>query len=551
MSETQEYVVTAKTMDDATSLLNDMETEGGNLYIPNRQVEVSQRREISRNTHFLITADEADILRNDPRVLAVELLPSAQGIIAEPHWTQTGNFEKSSIIDTNDKNWGLYRTIAGSNLATWGTNGSFTQTTQSITTTNSGKNVDVVVVDAHINPNHPEFAVNADGTGGSRVNQYNWFQHSAYLALSTTGTYNYSNISSNHGTHVAGTMAGNTQGWARDANIYNMEFNYAGGNGPVGDWSLYIFDYIRAFHLNKPINPATGKRNPTITNHSWGYSYGTSITVSSVTSVTYRGVTTAVTGNDAAKKATLEANGVPVPFNSYLYRPPARYTALDADIQDAIAEGIIVVSSAGNSYWNCTTSDTQDWLNTVTASGVGSWYHMQGSSPAAADNVICVGSVGTTTQEYKSDFSNYGKRVDIWAPGSNIVSGVYDTTAAAEFGVTLVNDPRNSSYKLGSISGTSMSGPQVAGYLACVAEQQPRLKQAEALQHLISNSNTTIGNSGGSWGDYTSLGPNSNNRYMLYKIVRPVSGATTPPVRFKDRPASGATYPRTRIRKYG
>jgi len=551
MSETQEYVVTAKTMDDATSLLDDMETESGNLYIPDRQVEVAQRREISRNTHFLITPDEAEQLRNDNRVLAVELLPSARGIVAEPHWTQTGNFEKSATIDTNDKNWGLYRTLAGSNLATWGTNGSFTQTTQTITTTSSGKNVDVVVVDAHINFNHPEFAVNSDGTGGSRAIQYDWFQHSAALALSTTGSYSYSSISSNHGTHVAGTVAGNTQGWARDANIYNMEFIYAGGNGPAGDWTLFIFDYLRAFHLNKPINPATGKRNPTVTNHSWGYSYGTGITVSNVTSVTYRGVTTAVTGSDAAKKVTLEANGVPVPFNSYLYRPPARSTALDADIQDAIAEGIIVVSSAGNSYWNCATNDLQDWLNTITATGTGSWFHMQGSSPGAADNVICVGSVGTTTQEYKSVFSNYGKRINIWAPGSNIVSGVYDTTAAAEFLVTLVNDPRNSSFKLGSISGTSMSGPQVAGYLACVAEQQPRLKQAEALQHLISNSNTNVGSSAGSWGDYTSLGPNSNNRYMFYKLVRPVSGATTPSVRFKDRPATGVAYPRTRIRKYG
>jgi subtilisin family serine protease len=553
MSDTQEYVVTAKTIDDATSLLDDMETPGGNLYIPNRAVEVSQRREISRNTHFLITVEEAEQLRNDPRVLAVELLPSAQGIVAEPHWIQTGNFEKSATIDTNDKNWGLYRTIAGNNLATWGTNGSFTQTLQTITTTSSGKNVDVVVVDAHINFNHPEFAVNSDGTGGSRAIQYDWFQHSAALALSTTGPYSYSSISSNHGTHVAGTVAGNTQGWARDANIYNMEFIYAGGNGPAGNWTLYIFDYLRAFHLNKPINPATGKRNPTVTNHSWGYSYDQDgiIPLSDVTSVTFRGTTTAVTGTDANKKTILEANGVPVPFNSYLYRPPARSAALDADIQDAIAEGIIVVASAGNSYWNCTTNDLQDWLNTVTATGIGTWYHMQGASPGAADNVICVGSVGTTTQEYKSTFSNYGKRINIWAPGSNIVSAVYNTTAAAEFVVTLVNDPRDSNYKLGSISGTSMSGPQVAGYLACVAEQQPRLKQAEALQHLISNSNTTVGNSAGSWGDYTSLGPNSNNRYMFYKLVRPVSGATTPAVRFKDRPALGTVYPRPRIRKFG
>ena len=112
MSVTQDYIVTAKTMDDATSLLDDLETPGGDLYIPDRAVEVAQRREISRNTHFLLTAEEAEQVRNDPRVLAVELLPSLQGIEALPHWIQTGNFEKSTTIDTNDKNWGLYRCTA-------------------------------------------------------------------------------------------------------------------------------------------------------------------------------------------------------------------------------------------------------------------------------------------------------------------------------------------------------------------------------------------------------------------------------------------------------
>ena len=653
MSVTQEYIVTAKTMDDATSLLDDLETPGGDLYIPDRAVEVAQRREISRNTHFLLTAEEAEQVRNDPRVLAVELLPSLQGLEALPHWTQTGNFEKSSTIDTNDKNWGLYRTIAGLPLATWGTNGSFTQTAQTISTTSSGKNVDVVVVDSHINFNHPEFAVSSDVTtfvfqnagfnysvdgfadttfpdltlvrgqlynfnftnvsgshpialrlangsttavpgttgnnasvgvngiivtyqvpldapstiyyqcavhgsmigtinitGGSRAIQYNWFQHSAALGYGSTGTYNYSSISSAHGTHVAGTMAGNTQGWARDANIYNMEFIYAGGNGPAGDWTTYLFDYIRAFHNTKPINPVTGKRNPTITNNSWGYS-SFSGSLTNVTSVTYRGVTTAVTGTTAEKRTILQANGVPVPFSTQLYRTPARSSALDADIQDAIADGVLVISSAGNSYWNCATSDLADYNNTFINSG-STYFHSRGSSPSAADQVICVGSLGTTTQEYKSSFSNYGKRVDIWAPGSNIVSAVYDANAATEFGITLANDPRDSAYKLGSISGTSMSGPQVAGYLACLLEQYPNMRQTEALQHLATNSTKNqIGSTGGAAGDYTSLGDNSYNRHLYYVPLRPVTGTVSPMARYKDRPTTGVAYPRSRIRRYG
>jgi len=553
MSDTQEYIVTANTMDDATSLLDDLETPGGDLYIPDRAVEVTQRREISRNTHFLLTTEEAEQLRSDPRVIAVELMPSLQGISAVPHGIRTGNFEKSSTIDANDKNWGLLRCTAGSNLATWGTNGSFTQTTQTITTTSSGKNVDAVIVDAHINFNHPEFAVNPDGTGGSRAVQYDWFQHSAALGYASTGTYSYSASSSNHGTHTTGTTAGNTQGWASDANIYNMEFNYAGGNGPPGsaaDWSVFIFDYIRAFHNSKPVNSATGKRNPTVTNNSWGYSYN-NIALSGMTSVTYRGTTTALSGTDAAKRTILQANGIPVPFSTYLYATPARSAGVEADIQDAITDGVIVVASAGNSYWNMATSDLADYNNSFVSGGF-TYFPTRGSSPGSADQVICVGSAGTTVLEYKSTFSNYGKRVDIWAPGSNIVSSFRDATAATEYGLVLANDTRDSAYKIGSISGTSMACPQVAGYLACLLEQYPNMRQSEALTHLITNSTKNqIGSTGGLAGDYTSLGDNSNNRYLYYLAVRPVTGTVSPMTRYKDRPATGAMYPRLRIRRYG
>lgn len=549
MSELIEYIVTAKTMDDATSLLDDMETPGGDLYIPDRQVEVTQRREISRNTHFLITEDEADQLRNDPRVLAVEKLPSVLGLEALPHWSQSGNFEKSATIDTNDKNWGLYRVTAGEPLSNWGTNGSFTQTTQTVSTTSSGKNVDVVVVDAHINFNHPEFAVNADGTGGSRAVQYNWFQHSASLGYSTSGAYSYTNISSNHGTHTAGTCAGNTQGWARDSNIYNIEFSYAGGNGPSGDWAVYLFDYIREFHKTKPINPATGRRNPTVCNNSWGYSYN-SISLSGVTSVTYRGTTTAVSGSDSAKKSILESNGVPVPAGTYLYRTPARYAALDADVEDAIADGVIVIVSAGNSYWPTATTSSQDYNNTIVVTGT-TLYHSRGSSPNS-DNAISVGATDVVTQEYKTNFSNYGSRVSIYAPGKNIISAVYNASAAAEFGITLVNDPRNSSYKLGSISGTSMASPQVVGCLACLLEQQPTLNQAEALQYLIATSKKSqIATTGGGAGDYTSLGSEPNNRYLFYKLERQLTGNVSSRNTYKLRSTSGAVYPRVRARNKG
>ena len=63
----------------------------------------------------------------------------------------------------------------------------------------------------------------------------------------------------------------------------------------VTDWDEKLWDYLRYFHLNKPINPDTGRRNPTVTNHSWGYNQGT-IYMTSVNSVYYRGTSVTITG---------------------------------------------------------------------------------------------------------------------------------------------------------------------------------------------------------------------------------------------------------------
>ena len=343
-----EYIVTCRSYEDLENLYDDMETPGGSLYIPDREVELVYRRAISRNTHYMLTEEEAVEIRNDERVIACERLAKDRGGVPDYMWTQTGDFEKTTgTLQSDDKNWGLYRVIEGDTVSNWGSDSTSEISNRTIATTSSGKHVDVVIVDAHINPDHPEFAKNIDGTGGTRVNQFNWFQYNSVLGYGSNGTYTYSTSgaspNSNHGTHVAGTCCGNTQGWARDANIYNMAFSDTLSG--VTDWDEKLWDYLRHFHANKSINPATGRRNPTITNHSWGYSY-VSLDLSDITSVTYRGTTTALSGTDAQKKTVLEDNGVPVPANTYLYRAPFRNAAVDADLQDAINDGVIVISSA-------------------------------------------------------------------------------------------------------------------------------------------------------------------------------------------------------------
>ena len=544
----EEYIITCRSREELVDLYDDMETPGGSLYIPDRAVDLVHRRAISRNTHYLLTEEEVENIRNDPRVIACERPATSRGLVVDELWQQTGDFEKTSgTLDSYDKNWGLYRVSKGETVANWGSDSTTEISDKTIRTTASGKNVDVVIVDSHVNPDHPEFAVNVDGTGGSRVNQFNWFQYSSALGYTTDATYTYSTSgaspNSNHGTHVCGTVAGNTQGWARDANIYNMAFSDTLSG--VTDWDEKLWDYLRHFHANKAINSATGRRNPTVTNHSWGYYYGGTDSISNVTSVNYRGTTVTT---DSNTKAVLEDNGCPLPYSTYFYRVPARIASVDADIQDAIEDGVIVISSAGNSYWNCDVSGGPDYNNYYYINSYR--YHSRGSTPGSADNVICVGSLGSKVAEYKSNFSNWGARVDIWAPGSDIVSAVYDYSSSSGYG-SRVEDPRNSSYYLASINGTSMSSPQVTGVVACLAETEQNLTQAEALQYLKEHSLAECGDSGSdiNHSTYEAFGSTSNNRYLFIARKRQESGSLQSTL-FKNRnpDTAGVKYPRRNTR---
>ena len=544
-----EYIVTCKSYEDLENFYDDIETPGGSLYIPNRSVDLVHRRAISRNTHYMLTEEEAVEIRKDERVIACERPAQARGIRFLPLWTQTGDFDKTSgTLQSDDKNWGLYRMIKGDTVSNWGSDSTTEISNRTISTTASGKNVDVVIVDDGVNPNHPEFAVNPDGTGGSRVIEFNWFQYSSALGYTTPATYSYS-FGGNHGTHVAGTVAGNTQGWARDANIYKMSFYDSGGGGAgVTDWAEKLWDYLRYFHKNKPINPATGRRNPTIANNSWGSGWN-AFSTSFVYSSTYRGTTTSLSGlTTAQRKSILESHSCSVGYNNFKGRVPAQDAAVLADATDAMNDGVILVAASGNSYWNCEEVGGPDFNNYL---NVGfNIYHNRGSSPGDTPGMICVGNISSKKLEHKDESSNWGGRVDIWAPGTQIISSVYDQSSAINEGYDpLVADSRDTSYYFGSVTGTSMASPQITGILACLLEQEPNLTQAEALQHLIENSLPDVYDTGvaANLFPYEGFG-DSNNRYAFIPKKRLDDGMASPAQLHKNRNSTtaGVKYPRVR-----
>ena len=542
MSNLKEYVVTAKDRECLDSLCYDIEHEGGNIYIPNRGVEIANDRPMSRNTHYYLTDQEAELLRNDPRVLAIELTPSALGMIRVPMWIQTSsNWNKSATDNVDHRNWGLLRCILEQQIANWGSNITPNQSA-TVQVSIEGRNVDVVLVDGMIDPAHPEYAVNADGTGGSRVVQYNWFQHSLAVEGVAKSPYVYTpyidggnadrTIDNNHGAHVAGTIAGNTQGWARSSNIYNINPYSTDINGLN---ELFIFDYIRAFHTAKSVNPATGRKNPTICNNSWGYGY--QVPLSDITSIRVRGVTTNGPFSVAqAKDLGVYAENI---GGTDFALMPAQYSALDADVEDAIADGIIMVGAAGNLRTKIDVPGGLDFDNRWNAGSFFDFYH-RGPSPSRATGQIVVGAVSSLVNETKALFSNCGPRVDIFAPGTNINSSVHSGGS---------NDPRNSSYQIDKYNGTSMASPQVCGVLACVLEIYPNMTPAEAVQYIKYYSKTNqMTDTGGGYTDYTSL-QGGDNSYVFYYKERKDTGNTWPKTNYKIRPLSKMRFPRIRIKR--
>jgi subtilisin len=134
---------------------------------------------------------------------------------------------------------------------------------------------------------------------------------------------------------------------------------------------------------------------------------------------------------------------------------PSRDDATDAAIDRAIAAGIVVIVAAGN--------DDRDPVSfpaafppcvAVSAMGrVGSFPKTAvGTSDIAAPKGV------PATQDFVAAFSNFGPEIDITGPGVEIVSTLPGTSH-------------------GSMSGTSMACPAVAGFTAFLLSTNPVLKQ--------------------------------------------------------------------------
>jgi subtilisin family serine protease len=487
----KQYNVALKAGVDYDGFWNDMESEtDGLLYIPNRRIEFTNERPASlRQCWYLLTDEEAETLRNDDRVYCVEIPPEFRDdIILAPAATQTGDFTKTTSSIGSFLNWGLIRASNSTNVYSTGTT-----TLLNYTYTLDGTGVDVVIQDSGLQVDHPEFT---DASGNTRVQQIDW---GAFSGGAFTQNANHYRDFDGHGTHVAGTAAGKTYGWAKNARIYSVKINGLEGSGDAGTGisPTYAFDCIKSWHNSK-----AGSR-PTVVNMSWGYLtfYNT------VTSVTYRGTTftdTSTTGNATYRQTTYGIRNLSGAAYGYNYICNTRIDSVDVDVQELLDAGVVVCVAAGNRSFKIDTIGGTDYNNTI-QTDTGTKFIHRGSSPHD-DDAITVGNsdrvVFSSTLDQKATSSETGPGVDIYAPGTNIISSCSTTN---RFGASSYYN--NATFRQVNISGTSMASPQVAGVSAMILQLNPTYTPAQVKSALIAQSTATIYTTGlnNDWSDTRSL----------------------------------------------
>lgn len=484
----KEYIIVAKTEADIDSLdaeltVNTAANPASNKSIvPIRAVKVANARLGNpRITHYFLTDDEAAKLANDPRVEAIHVPPPTDSKIK--HIVQRsvayngvlGNYNRNSALDKFNINWGLRRTSVASVEPRPGNTYEYDV---------DGAGVDIIIMDDGVQVDHPELL---EVNGQSRVQQIDWYAVTGIPGTMPPRHYVLDGFGDGeHGTHVATTVAGKTFGYAKKSRLYSIRiFGDAGQVIPEADQ----FDLIRVFHQNKPIDPKTGAKRPTIVNMSWGYRWyydnGNWFNGNIITKINYRGTMYDYTNAPVTARQQFgqvsSVHGLVVP-------------SVNAEQQDAENAGVIFVHSAGNYSHKIDKAGGIDYGNyyTMNESFAGiipanqPIYYHRGGSPQSI-NAITVSAARDTpvrandrNWEVVDSYSERGPGCDVVAPGTNITAGTSKTASySTQEYVWGRNNVQDKSHRVTKISGTSMAAPQVTGVLALYLSRNPKATPAQ------------------------------------------------------------------------
>jgi subtilisin family serine protease len=468
----KEYIVSLNPGVDYDAFWTEIEQDSnGDGHVPSRPVRFINERVLSkRSCHYVLTDAEADILRNDSRVASVVVPAAHLGFKPQTTAIRTGNYNKpanDSVSTGNKVNYGLVR-----HNSTENNYGTTVTAPNGYTYTLDGSNVDVVIVDTGLEVYHPEFQ---NSNEASRVMEIDWYD-AAGISGSMPADF-YTDIDG-HGTHVAGIAAGKTFGWANNAAIYSMKLDDLSSDS-TGIETFQALDLILGWHRNKDGNEATGYKNPTVVNMSWGLG-GTYESVD-IVSGGYRGTTW--TNTDVHPEYGMGD------FGTFTFRDPA----LDSIIDEMIDAGIHICIAAGNDGVKIDVPGGPDYNNYFIYDVSGTNYtifYNRGSSPYStrAINVGCLDLISySSTMDQKADFSEGGPGVDLYACGTAIYSATSNTNTFTDEGYSDAAYYLDAGWRQGCMSGTSMASPQVCGMSTLMLQLNPAANPEEFKSWLMNN----------------------------------------------------------------
>lgn len=473
--------------------------------VPDRPVSIENERNSSNRVfHAILTAEEALKLKTDPRIMGINKVPTWDN-----NWLHTLDYGRKSAdpIPGNPAfntpkwnrdgtgtgtNWGLFR-IANINNPWYSVSSDYFQGADidaNISYTVDGTGVDYINQEGHlpaIPSSNSYFSVSTPS-----FNRYHQFQWNTLPNCSSMPTIEYTNSAwwSQHATIVTAIATGKYQGVARNANVYALPINFIN--------SSFWFDAIKEFHRAKPVDPVTGIKRPTVVNASWGTTwtskYGFLGTVyDSIQRLNFRGSTvTGSTAEDFVNVTTYALNN----FINYDHVGDL-YPSMRAEVEEMIDEGVIYITSAGNTGSLIDRPTGLDWNNTVTlksqtyhpnpAISGDTFYYCRGSSNTG-NGSIEVGGISyylhpdlpyANNKEVVASFSCKGPGVPIYAPAW---AGIWtwDESANSEFSVDDYG------------AGTSYAAPLVSGTVCQLLQLSPQMTSPRVKEWLVNNGKTDI-----------------------------------------------------------
>lgn len=315
-------------------------------------------------------------------------------------------------------------------------------------TIGSGKGVRVYVIDSGVFGDHPEFEGRVlegsniygelmEGTGNVGYPKKGWLD-TIRGAAEVTGPVKPSY--GDHGTHVAGIVAGKTYGIAKDAQI--IPVRVSDGQG--------IFDNDEKLRASRTTMLAALKF---VLENERKYTSGRAVVNVSM---------------GIARMMLVEGEWLILDTYVAMGNVPSTFVdpldgAFKELVDEMVAEGIVIFTSAGNE--GC-----------ISMTGMTERYILQRHAQTTR-GLVNVGNLGFDTEAdslYANDTSLFP---EFWAPGSNVLS----TSGGFEDGKV--------NYGQKVYSGTSMASPLLAGMAVVMLERNPNLEASAIEEALQSNAN--------------------------------------------------------------